>query len=342
MTTKDRTTKPSTTVPTPVMTAQYIVKAGSQEIGRINEKGGILARSDFAARQLIILHESISRPHALLYRDARGRTTLTDVASYYGTEVNQRPIDNDSTRLRHGDRIFFGNFVEYEVDLNKDKLISLSGKPISDLDISGSGQWLITRDQLDTILVDNPQVADPHLVIKPGASNGESLIRVRDLNRDSTTIIDGIRLNGESNPYTGNSPVQFQIGVESYSILESNTNKSNAKSIRANLKDSKSEEILFLEFTEDYPMQTIGRGKTRDVIIPDPGVSRDHAAITYSFYDQKFVIQNKSKTSSTLVNGHPLPREAPRILSNYTRIQFDTQEFTFSYHQSRREKQSPS
>jgi len=65
-----------------------------------------------------------------------------------------------------------------------------------------------------------------------------------------------------------------------------------------------------LEVPVDRDWMVIGRGRTADLVLSDPTISRAHAALGYEGGD--FFVQDLGSTNGTRVNGEREPRTALR------------------------------
>ena len=62
-----------------------------------------------------------------------------------------------------------------------------------------------------------------------------------------------------------------------------------------------------LEVTIDRDWIVIGRGRSADLVIAEPTISRAHAAIGYD--DEGFFVQDLGSTNETVVNGAKVDRQ---------------------------------
>jgi pSer/pThr/pTyr-binding forkhead associated (FHA) protein len=61
-----------------------------------------------------------------------------------------------------------------------------------------------------------------------------------------------------------------------------------------------------LELAIDRSWMVIGRGRSADIVIAEPTISRAHAVIGYE--DEEFFVQDLGSTNGTRVNGERRPR----------------------------------
>lgn len=191
---------------------------GVQQID-MPDGGGLLARESFKRNVITLKRGSVSTPHALL-KIQDGLATLKDLRSLNGTFVNGQRIDSE-TELRDRSVIRFGSDLEYIVDL-KWRVLRAKDKKVPDQSFAGDDLWLITRTSHNLhslALPDQPQLSNPHLLIRPHRRETPLTIELRDLGSSNDTLIGekGISLR-DKHTFIADGLIKFRIGTVSYTL----------------------------------------------------------------------------------------------------------------------------
>ncbi|HFC12550.1 MAG TPA: FHA domain-containing protein, partial [Anaerolineae bacterium] len=188
-------------------------------IGSLGDDGGVISRINLKDSQILLPPKDVSTPHALLRLRPDGRVTIKDLRSRNGTFVgDSRLADGKQRRLQDGDHIRFGESVEFELDLQRRKLVSLNNNSIT-RDLNSADQWLITRRNLHSVVIPNTHLSSPHMLIRP-SDDVASEIRIKDLHSHNPTIVDGnLKLSELSDgTFVDEETVTFKVGKTTYSI----------------------------------------------------------------------------------------------------------------------------
>ena len=209
------------TGPTARKHVTYVIrqKGKPEVIGSLGDDGGVISRISLKDQQILLPPKDVSTPHALLRLRADGRVTIKDLRSKNGTFVYGERIEiGKQVQLYDGTKLRFGDSAEFELDLQRRRLISLSGGNVH-RDLSAADQWLITRRNLHSVVIPNNQFSSPHLLVRP-SDDVVSDIRLKDLKSHNPTIVDGNKILGEmeSGSFVRSEHAEFRVGKTSYVI----------------------------------------------------------------------------------------------------------------------------
>ncbi|MGB1251725.1 MAG: protein kinase domain-containing protein, partial [Candidatus Promineifilaceae bacterium] len=209
------------TGPTSRKHVTYVVrqKGKPEVIGSLGDDGGVISRISLKDQQILLPPKDVSTPHALLRIRTDGRVTIKDLRSKNGTFVYGERIEvGKQVQLYDGTKLRFGDSAEFELNLSRRRLVSVSGGNV-DRDLSAADQWLITRRNLHSVVIPNNQFSSPHLLVRP-SDEVVSDIRVKDLKSHNPTIVDGNKILGdmEGGSFVKSEQIEFRVGKTSYVI----------------------------------------------------------------------------------------------------------------------------
>ena len=199
----------------------YVIreKGKADVIGSLGDDGGIISRISLKDQQILLPPKDVSTPHALLRLRPDGRVTIKDLRSKNGTWVDGVRVEaGKQVKLKDGDKLRLGDSAEFTIDLQRRKLVPVSGNSIT-RDLSTADQWLITRRNLHSVVIPNSHLSSPHMLIRP-SDDVVSEIRIKDLHSHNPTLVEGdVKLSSlEDGTFVEADEIAFNVGKINYTI----------------------------------------------------------------------------------------------------------------------------